>query len=105
MMKAEAIMRGASPTNGETALSLLNLIRSRVKAPVYAALPTFDELLDERAREFAWEAWRRNDMIRYGKYSNLWQFKDVVSAKTRELYPVPANQMKLNSKLVQTHGF
>lgn len=105
MMKAEAIIRGASPTNGETAITLVNQIRSRVKAPLLTATPTLTELLDERAREFAWEAWRRNDLIRFGKYADLWQFKDVVSAKTRELFPVPANQMKLNSKLVQNPGY
>lgn len=105
MMKAEAILRGATPTNGETTLSLVNLIRSRAKAPILTATPTLTEFLDERAREFAWEAWRRNDLIRFGKYADLWQFKDAVSAKTRELFPVPANQMKLNSKLVQNPGY
>ncbi len=105
MMKAEAILRGASPTNGENVVSLVNQIRSRAKAPVLSANPTLDEFLDERVREFAWEAWRRNDLIRFGKYSGLWLFKDAVSAKTRELFPVPANQLKLNANLVQNPGY
>jgi starch-binding outer membrane protein, SusD/RagB family len=105
MMKAEAILRGASATNGETVVSLVNQIRKRAGAPQLVSNPTLDEFLDERVREFAWEAWRRNDLIRFGKYSNLWLFKDAVSAKTRELFPVPANQIKLNTKLVQNPGY
>jgi len=105
MMKAEAILRGAAATNGETTLSLLNEIRSRAKAPLLTATPSLDELLDERAREFAWEAWRRNDMIRFGKYSGLWLFKDAVSPKFRELFPIPADQIKLNPNLVQNPGY
>lgn len=105
LMKAEAILRGAAPTNGETAVTLINQIRTRAKAPVVSANPTLDEFLDERAREFAWEAWRRNDMIRFGKYSGLWLFKDAVSGKFREIFPVPGNELKLNSKLVQNPGY
>ena len=105
MMKAEAILRGAAATNGETPVTLVNQIRTRAKAPVISANPTLDELLDERVREFAWEAWRRNDLIRFGKYSNLWLFKDVVSDKNHELFPVPGNQLKLNPKLVQNPGY
>ncbi len=105
MMKAEAILRGASATNGDTPLTLVNSIRSRAKAPLFAVNPTLDELLDERVREFAWEAWRRNDLIRFGKYSATWLFKDAVSAKFRELFPVPADQIKLNPKLVQNTGY
>ena len=105
MMKAEAILRGAGATNGETPMGLVNSIRARAKAPLLTANPTLDELLDERVREFAWEAWRRNDMIRFGKYSAKWLFKDAVSEKFRELFPVPADQIKLNPKLVQNPGY
>ena len=105
MMKAEAILRGAGATNGDTPVTLVNQIRTRAKAPVISANPTLDELLDERVREFAWEAWRRNDLIRFGKYKNLWLFKDVVSDKNHELFPVPGNQLKLNPKLVQNPGY
>ena len=104
MMKAEAILRGATATNGETTVTLVNQIRTRAKAPVVSAI-TLDEFLDERVREFAWEAWRRNDLIRFGKYNALWLFKDAVSAKTRELFPVPADQIKLNPNLVQNPGY
>jgi hypothetical protein len=105
MMKAEALLQGATATNGETAMSLVNQIRARAKAPLFTANPTLDQLLDERAREFAWEAWRRNDLIRFGKYKNTWLFKDIESAQFRELFPVPATQINLNPKLVQNPGY
>jgi len=105
MMKAEAILQGAAATGGETAMSLVNKIRARAKAPLLTVTPTLDQLLDERAREFAWEAWRRNDLIRFGKYKNTWLFKDNESAQFRELFPIPATQINLNPKLVQNPGY
>jgi hypothetical protein len=112
LMKAEAILRGAAPTvvNGElqTADILVNKIRTRANAPTVSGID-LDGLLDERAREFSWEAWRRNDLIRYGKFEveyplpndNLNMNKDV----TRRLYPIPATEIKLNSNLTQNPGY
>jgi hypothetical protein len=37
---------------------------------------SLDELLEERARELAWEAWRRNDLIRFGKFESAWGFEN-----------------------------
>jgi hypothetical protein len=105
MMKAEAILWGATATNGQTTMSLLNQIRARVSAPLFTVNPIWDELLDERAREFSWEAWRRNDLIRFGKYGNRWLFKDNTSEKCRELFPIKADQLNLNPNLVQNPGY
>jgi hypothetical protein len=105
MMKAEAILRGAAATNGETPEILVNKIRVRAKAPVLGGTPTLDDILDERVREFAWEAWHRNDLIRFGKYSALWLFKDAVSDVNHQIFPVPADQIKLNPNLVQNPGY
>jgi hypothetical protein len=105
MMKAEALLRGATPTNGETSLTLVNQIRVRASAPVVNGSISLDELLNERAREFAWEAWRRNDLIRFGKYSATWLFKDAISDKNHEIFPIPADQIKLNPNLVQNPGY
>ncbi|MCD8178787.1 MAG: RagB/SusD family nutrient uptake outer membrane protein [Tannerellaceae bacterium] len=74
MMKAEAILRGATATLGDTPESLVNQIRECAKAPFVDRMD-LDELLDERAREFADEYWRRNDLIRFGKYEEDWGLK------------------------------
>ncbi|MCD8538898.1 MAG: RagB/SusD family nutrient uptake outer membrane protein [Leadbetterella sp.] len=67
LMKAEAILRGGTPTGGQTALSLVNQVRQRAQAAPFSAI-NLGELLDERAREFTNEFWRRNDLIRFGRF-------------------------------------
>jgi hypothetical protein len=107
MMKAEAILRGATPTTigGElqTADVLVNKIRTRAKAPIVSGI-TLDQLLEERAREFAWEGWRRNDLIRFGKFENAWGFKTNTDVNKR-VYPIPTSEKALNPNLVQNTGY
>jgi len=112
LMKAEAILRGASPTavNGEmqTPLLLVNKIRARAGA-VAATSVDLNSLLDERARELSWEAWRRNDLIRYGQFETEYPLpNDVLSMNkdiTRRLYPIPSTELKLNTNLKQNPGY
>ena len=59
LMKSEAKVR-----NGENGDEELNRVRSRVAAPYREA--TLNTLLDERQLEFAWEGWRRQDLVRFG---------------------------------------
>lgn len=109
LMKAEAILRGASTTNGDTPASLMNQIRSYVKAPAVTGTPTLNELLDERAREFADESWRRNDLIRFGKFEDNWGFKYLyqqgLTEKFRRIFPVPTEVMNLNTNWKQNNGY
>ncbi|HAT62784.1 MAG TPA: RagB/SusD family nutrient uptake outer membrane protein [Prevotella sp.] len=104
--KAEAIMRGATATNGDTPASLMNQIRAYVHAPSVVGTPTLDDLLDERAREFADENWRRNDLIRFGKFEDDWGYKHIInpSAKTqlfRRIFPIPTATLKTNTNWKQ----
>jgi hypothetical protein len=110
LMKAEAILRGATATNGDTPMSLMNQIRDYVHAPQVTQDPTLDELLDERAREFADENWRRNDLIRFGKFENDWGYKHVINpqAKTelfRRIFPVPRSILNTNTNWKQNAGY
>ena len=112
MMKAEAILRGAAPTavNGEmqTPDVLVNKIRARAGAPLVSGID-LPGLLDERAREFSWEAWRRNDLIRFNQFEQEYPLpNDVLSMNkdvSRRLYPVPSTELKLNPNLVQNPGY
>jgi hypothetical protein len=112
LMKAEAILRGATATtvNSElqTPLVLVNKIRARAGAAA-ANEVDLDGLLDERARELSWEAWRRNDLIRFGLFEKEYPLQnDVLSmdkAITKRLYPIPATELRLNSNLVQNPGY
>ncbi len=105
-------MRGAPATvvRGElqTPLVLVNKIRARAGAEL-ATNVTLESLLDERAWELSWEAWRRNDLIRYGRFEIEYPLpNDVLTmdkAVTRRLYPIPANELTLNPKLIQNPGY
>lgn len=76
LTKAECIVRGAHATNGDTPMSLFNEIRRCSSAPLLTAAPTLDEICDERSREFILEPWRRNDLIRFGKFEDDWGQKN-----------------------------
>jgi hypothetical protein len=65
---------------------------------------TLDELLDERAREFAWEGWRRNDLIRFGKYESAWGYKTNTET-FRRIFPIPNSEKSLNPNLDQNTGY
>lgn len=104
LMKAEAILRGATATNGQTALSLVNSLRAnRTTSPEWTEV-SLDKLYAERARELAWETWRRNDMIRFGKFEGTWGFKTNKDTY-RRIFPIPTGAMVVNPKLTQNPGY
>ena len=110
LTKAEAILRGADATNGDTPLSLFNKIRSYVHAPLLDHAPSLQELLDERGREFFDESWRRNDMIRFGTFESEYGFhkKNFPNAnfdKRRRIFPIPQNVMNENANWEQNPGY
>ncbi|MDR2232549.1 MAG: RagB/SusD family nutrient uptake outer membrane protein [Tannerella sp.] len=110
LMKAEAILRGATATRGDTPMSLMNQIRTYVHAPLITQDPTLEELLDERAREFTDENWRRNDLIRYGKFEDDWGYKNTINptAKTalyRRIFPIPRSVLNTNTNWSQNPGY
>jgi starch-binding outer membrane protein, SusD/RagB family len=104
LMKAEAIQRGGTATLSHTALSLVNMLRAnRTTSPALASV-TLDDIYAERSREFAWEGWHRNDMIRFGKYEGTWGFKTNTETY-RRIFPIPTNAFALNPALKQNPGY
>ena len=103
LMKAEALLRGAKVTNGETALYLVNRIRQRAGVDLWTNV-SLDELLQERAREFSMEAWRRNDLIRFGKFEDKWLVKTDNDPRKR-LFPIPQKEIDKNPALEQNPGY
>jgi starch-binding outer membrane protein, SusD/RagB family len=99
LMKAEALMR----SGGSGALGIVNQIRAARNATPFTDL-TFDNLLAERGRELYWEGWRRQDLIRFGKFLDAWQEKPA-SGPERLLFPIPANQLAVNPNLQQNPGY
>jgi starch-binding outer membrane protein, SusD/RagB family len=112
LMKAEAILRGGTATanpatfgGGTTALAQVNFLRTHSSrgASALASL-TVANLLDERGRELYWEGWRRNDLIRFGKFLEAWQEKPA-SGVNRLLFPIPARSLAANPNLSQNPGY
>lgn len=108
--KAEAILRGATATNGDTPQSLFNQIRAYVNAPLLDHTPSLKELLDERGREFFDENWRRNDMIRFGTFESEYgfhrhNFPGANFDKSHRIFPVPQAVMDENTNWKQNAGY
>lgn len=100
LMRAEARFRDGNLVG---ALEDINLIRRTRGVDPFLTL-TLDNILAERGRELAWEYHRRQDLIRFGKFTDARPFKDV-SPATRNLFPIPASQIALNPKLKQNPGY
>ncbi|HLK31411.1 MAG TPA: RagB/SusD family nutrient uptake outer membrane protein [Puia sp.] len=104
LTKAEAILRGGSPTNGATALSLVNSLRAnRTTSPAWTDV-TLDSVYNERCRELTWEGWHRNDMIRFGKFEGSWGYKTNTDTY-RRIFPIPTSALTLNPALKQNTGY
>ena len=106
LMAAECEARGAS-INGKDGFDAV-----RARAGLAPIALTLDNILDERGRELYQECWRRNDLIRFGKFTSgyNWQWKgnvkegqDVDSYRT--LYPIPSADRQANTSLEQNEGY
>lgn len=101
LSRAEALWRLNS--NDAEALALVNQLRARAGVTPFGAL-TEDNLLAERGREMFAENTRRQDLIRFGKFEDVWWEKEVSDAHYR-LFPIPKAQRDVNSKLGQNPGY
>ncbi len=114
LIYAEAVLRGATTGDAGTALTYVNLIRSRAGASTFNSSDmTLQNILDERARELFWEGHRRTDLIRYGLFTSsayLWPWKGGVASGTAvdghfSLYPIPSANRNSNRNLSQNQGY
>lgn len=109
LMKCEAIARGGSATNGDTPMSLFNQIRAYVNAPLLTSVPTLQDILDERGREFLDEHWRRNDLIRFGDFERDWGFKNDFNPNASNpqyrLWPLSIDVLNNNTNWKQNPGY
>jgi len=112
LMYAECALRGATSVNTAQGLVYVNQIRTRANA---SALPTLtlQNILDERGRELGLEGVRRQDLIRFGRFtgsSYLWPWKGGVVGGTSisdnyKVFPIPASALQANPNLTQNTGY
>ncbi len=117
LIYAEAVLRNGSGGDAATALTYVNLIRTRAwgntSGNITSAALTLDFLLAERGRELYWEGHRRTDLIRYGLLTTgtyLWPWKGGVSSGTSvdskyNIFPIPAANRTANPNLTQNAGY
>ncbi len=102
LMAAEAKVR-----NGEDGSTELNMIRSRVGMPSRPA--TLANILEERLLELVWEGWRRQDLIRFGKFTGAYDLRTPLDKEEQTEYtivfPIPQKCIDLNKKLEQNPGY
>lgn len=110
--KAEAIMRKNNGAANAEAVQLINDSKKRaytaadwVTMAYTPATLTMDELLAERGREFIFEGFRRQDLIRWDKYTKASWWDHQPSQEFRKLFPIPNQQLLLNPNLVQNPGY
>lgn len=102
LMQAEAKVR-----NGESGLDELNKIRARVGMPYYAEA-TLSNILNERLLELVWEGWRRQDLIRFGKFTKAYDQRIPLENENTgftTVFPIPQRCLDLNKKLTQNKGY
>lgn len=109
LMKAEAILRGGTGTSagayGSTPVALVNSIRTQASRGASAlATVDLDVLLDERSRELYLETWRRQDLIRFGKFNEAFGKKGVSDPKY-VVYAIPNQQLAVNPNLSPNPGY
>ncbi|NDV95654.1 RagB/SusD family nutrient uptake outer membrane protein [Dysgonomonas sp. 521] len=101
LMKSEAKVR-----NGESGDAELNEVRARAGAAYRTA--TLDNIFDERLLELAWEGWRRQDMIRFGKYHEAYSQRPQLHGEASgytTVFPIPQSILDLNPNLTQNMGY
>ncbi len=115
LMYAEAFLRGGGGS-ASTAVGYINQLRERAYGDTSGNISegdlTLDFIIDERSRELYWEAHRRTDLIRFDQFSDngVWQWKGGVQSGTttesfRDLMPLPATDLGINTNLEQNPGY
>ena len=115
LMYAEAVERGGGGDPGQ-AVSLINELRDRAfdgdAGTISEGDLDLDFILEERSRELLWEGQRRVDLIRFDQFTEngIWAWKggEPEGRETdafRDIYPIPATELRANPNLEQNPGY
>ncbi len=108
MCRAEALNEISGPT--QEAVDLVNQVRNRAKASPWNLADYNKEsfrnaLLEERAREFFFEAKRREDLLRQDRFISGAVARGKNAKDFHKLYPIPQIDLDANSLLTQNDGY
>lgn len=115
LMRAESKFRKGDAAG---ALVDINAVRARAfnndpAGVVPADKLTLDFILAERGREFYYEAQRRTDLVRFGKFTDgnyfwAWKggaFNGTNTDKHLNVFPIPNDELSANTNIVPTPGY
>ena len=100
-----------------SAVADINIIRERAFGNTDGNITTTDLtaqfILDERGREFYYEAQRRTDLIRFGQFTDgtyKWQWKGGTyngsqTSNHLNLFPIPGDEVSANQNIQQNTGY
>ncbi len=94
LMKAEAMVRLNGIGAGD---GYVNQVKSRANIPTPGGY-NLEEILAERGRELVWEGHRRQDLIRFGKFNNVWWEKTNTDTY-KTIFPIPQFAINANPNL------
>lgn len=101
LMKAECLVR---TNNAATAKPLIDAVRVRAGLSGLATNPTLTDVYNERGFELTWEGHCRQDMIRFGTFTQAHGLAPEVDAHW-QLFPIPTAALNTNPNLVQNSGY
>ena len=116
LMYVEAHLRGGAGADPVDAVNYMNALRTRANNPqdnLTLTDLTLDFIIDERSRELHWEAHRRQDLIRFGRFTGgayNWAWKGngsngISIPSYRKLYPIPSASLASNPNLSKNEGY
>lgn len=111
---AEAKVRlDGGTTSDATAVGYVAALQQRAKATPVSGSVTLDDIFNEITRELYWEGFRRTTLIRFGRFTSgtyLWPLKGGVASgqalsEHLRLFPLPSDDLQVNSNLEQNAGY
>lgn len=108
---AEASVRKGSVD--AVALNAYNSIRNRAGYTTPVGSFSLNDIFEERTRELMWEGFRRIDLIRFDMYTSStyrWPWKGGIYSGQgfgdhKKIFPIPIEDIAVNSNLVQNPGY
>ena len=114
LMRAEANFHLGDRSS---AIADINVIRERAYGDASGNITDADLseefILDERAREFYYEAQRRTDLVRFGQFTDgtyHWQwkggtFEGAATSNHLDIFPIPGDEVSANPNIEQNPGY
>lgn len=101
LMMAECNVR---LNKADVAKPFIDQVRERAGLNALETNPTLEDIYNERGFELNWEGHRRQDMIRFNKFTLAGGFRPA-AAESRNLFPIPTSALDANLLLNQNPDY